>query len=67
MTSIQELVEVFQISPQQLAEYLWRDCVFSIPDECCEYLESLTPAQLRAFGNLILAEADIKEEVADVA
>ena len=68
MTTIQDIVAAFQISPQQLAEYLWRDCVYSVIDCDCEYLETLTPSQLRAFGNLVLAEADIKEEgLADVA
>ena len=67
MNSFQDIIQSFELTPHQVAAYLWRDCVFSVWDGDCEYLESLTPSQLRAFGNLVLAEADVKEEVSDVS
>ena len=68
MTCFQDIVANFELTPHQVAAYLWRDAVFSTWDGDCEYLESLTPEQLKAFGELILAEASMKEEeLADVA
>ena len=60
MTSIQDIVEAFDISDTQLAAYLWRDCVYSLIDCDCEYLSALTPQQLMAFAEYIEVEALIR-------
>lgn len=69
MPDIHSFVDLFEITPHQLASFLWRDCTFCLPDCDCEYLESLTPSQLRAFAAVLQSEADIKEDggLADVA
>ena len=57
--TVKEVVELFSISDSQMAEYLWGDCVYGLPDEACEYLHnSLTPSQIRAFGEFVLKKAD---------
>jgi hypothetical protein len=71
MISIFELIRDFDLTPQQLAKYLWQDIVFCGPDEECHYLNSLTPEHLEALAELIaikasqmrLEQSEIKEVV----
>lgn len=58
MISIFELIKDFELSPVQLAKYLWHDLTFCGPDEECHYLSSLDPDYLEALGKHIILMSD---------
>lgn len=60
MITIFDLINEFEILPNQLAKFLWGDLTYCGPDEECHYLTSLTPEQLEALGELIAIKASQK-------
>jgi hypothetical protein len=53
-----DCIEYFRLSPPQVANFLWMDLVFSLPDEDTHSLSELSAEHLKALGEYLIERAE---------
>jgi hypothetical protein len=61
MMTLRDCIDYFQLSPPQVANFLWMDLVFSYPDEECHSLCELSAEHLKALGEYLIERGLEKE------